>query len=64
MYTRRQPRLLLCNGNHQLENMKGNETDLAKGLENLAALQHKSVEQLALEGLRSVCEPTGSPRPF
>jgi hypothetical protein len=38
--------------------------DLAKGLENIAAIQHKSVEQLALESLRSVCEPPGSPQAF
>jgi hypothetical protein len=36
--------------------------DLAKGLENIAALRHKSVEQLALESLRSACEPPGSPQ--
>ena len=35
--------------------------DLAQGLERIATAQHKSVEQVALESLRSVCEPPGSP---
>jgi hypothetical protein len=35
--------------------------DLARSLEGIAAAQHKTVEQVALEGLRSVFDITGSP---
>jgi hypothetical protein len=35
--------------------------DLARGLEMIAAAQHKSVEQLALESLRSLVDKTTSP---
>ncbi len=35
--------------------------DLARGLEGIAAAQQKSVEQLALESLRSLFESTSSP---
>jgi hypothetical protein len=35
--------------------------DLARGLEGIAAAQKKSVEQLAVEGLRSLLEKTTSP---
>jgi hypothetical protein len=35
--------------------------DLARGLEGIAAAQHKSVEQLALESLRSLFDETTSP---
>ena len=36
--------------------------DLAQSLENIAAAQHKSVEQVALESLRSLCRPPLSPQ--
>jgi predicted transcriptional regulator len=35
--------------------------DLAHCLEGIAAAQHKSVEQLAVESLRSLVNRTGSP---
>ena len=35
--------------------------DLAHGLEGIAAAQHKSVEQVAVESLRSLVNRTGSP---
>lgn len=35
--------------------------DLARGLEEIAATQHKSVEQVAVESLRSVLDRPGSP---
>ncbi|HLY20401.1 MAG TPA: hypothetical protein VKR61_24410 [Bryobacteraceae bacterium] len=35
--------------------------DLARGLEGIAAAQQKSVEQLALDGLRSLVGGAGSP---
>lgn len=35
--------------------------DLARGLKGLAAAQHKTVEQVALEGLRSLFERASSP---
>jgi hypothetical protein len=35
--------------------------DLARGLEGIAAAQHKSVEQLALESLRSLFDRASSP---
>jgi predicted transcriptional regulator len=35
--------------------------DLARSLEGIAAAQQKTVEQVALEGLRSVSDATGSP---
>jgi predicted transcriptional regulator len=35
--------------------------DLARGLEGIAAAQHKSVEQVALESLRSLFDKTISP---
>jgi plasmid stability protein len=35
--------------------------DLARSLEDIAAAQHKTVEQVALEGLRSVFDTRGSP---
>jgi len=35
--------------------------DLARGLEGIAAAQHRSVEQVALEGLRSFFEGAASP---
>jgi predicted transcriptional regulator len=35
--------------------------DLAHGLEGIAAAQHKSVEQVAVESLRSLVTRTGSP---
>ena len=35
--------------------------DLAHGLEGIAAAQHKSVEQVAVESLRSLVNRAGSP---
>jgi hypothetical protein len=35
--------------------------DLARGLEGIAAAQQKSVEQVALEGLRSLFDKASSP---
>ena len=35
--------------------------DLARGLEEIAAAQKKTVEQVALDRLRSILEKTGSP---
>jgi hypothetical protein len=35
--------------------------DLARGLEGIAAQQHKSVEQVALESLRSLFDTATSP---
>jgi hypothetical protein len=35
--------------------------DLARGLEGIAAAQHKSVEQVALESLRSLFDRASSP---
>ncbi len=35
--------------------------DLAHGLEGIAATQHKTVEQVAVESLRSLVNRTGSP---
>jgi predicted transcriptional regulator len=35
--------------------------DLAHGFEGIAAAQHKSVEQVAVESLRSLVNRTGSP---
>ena len=35
--------------------------DLARGLAGIAAAQHKSVEQVALEGLRSLFDSASSP---
>ncbi len=35
--------------------------DLARGLEGIAAAQHKSVEQVALESLRSLFDRANSP---
>lgn len=35
--------------------------DLARSLEGIAAAQQKTVEQVALEGLRSVFDAAGSP---
>ncbi len=35
--------------------------DLARGLEGIAAAQHKSVEQIALESLRSLFDRVSSP---
>ena len=35
--------------------------DLARGLEGIAAVQHKSVEEVAVEGLRSLFDKSGSP---
>jgi plasmid stability protein len=35
--------------------------DLARGLEGIAAAQHKSVEQVALESLRSLFDKARSP---
>jgi predicted transcriptional regulator len=35
--------------------------DLAHGLEGIAAAQHKSVEQVAVESLRSLVNRPGSP---
>jgi hypothetical protein len=35
--------------------------DLARGLEGIAAVEKKSVEQVAVERLRSVVDRTGSP---
>ena len=35
--------------------------DLARGLEGIAAAQQKSVEQVALEGLRSLFDGSSSP---
>jgi predicted transcriptional regulator len=35
--------------------------DLARGLESIAAMQKKSVEQVAVERLRSLVNRTGSP---
>ena len=35
--------------------------DLARGLESIAAVQKKSVEQVAVERLRSLVNRTGSP---
>jgi hypothetical protein len=35
--------------------------DLARGLEGIAAAQHKSVEQVALEGLRCLFDKASSP---
>ena len=35
--------------------------DLARGLEEIAATQHKSVEQVAVESLRSLFDRPGSP---
>jgi len=35
--------------------------DLARGLEGIAAAQHKSVEQVALESLRSLFDAGSSP---
>jgi hypothetical protein len=35
--------------------------DLAHGLEGIAAAQHKSVEQVAVESLRSLVTRSGSP---
>lgn len=36
--------------------------DLVRGLQRIAALQRKSVEQVAVESLRSLFEPSDSPR--
>lgn len=36
--------------------------DLARGLEGIAALQRKSVEQVAVESLRNLFEPSDSPQ--
>ena len=36
--------------------------DLARGLEGIAAAQHKSVEQVALDSLRSLFDRATSPR--
>jgi len=36
--------------------------DLARGLEEIAAAQRKSVEQVALESLRSLFDTASSPR--
>jgi len=35
--------------------------DLAHGLEGIAAVQHKTVEQVAVESLRTLVNRTGSP---
>jgi hypothetical protein len=35
--------------------------DLARGMEEIAAAQRKSVEQMAVDGLRSLFDRTGSP---
>jgi hypothetical protein len=35
--------------------------DLARGLESIAAAQHKSVEQVAIEGLLSLFDKSSSP---
>jgi len=37
------------------------QEDLARGLEGMAAAQRKSVEQVALDSLRSLCDAATSP---
>ncbi len=36
--------------------------DVARGLQGIAAVQQKSVEQIAVENLRSLLDTTGSPK--